>query len=202
MASPILELRLRFSIWRSTRAHMRALRERAPDLIIAEGVILRGADRLTVGRGVLFDVGAYLNAAWMNGKRGYIEIGDNVEIGPYASLWGQGGIKIGSDVHIGSHVSITGHEARQVDPNVEDPFEPLIFDTDPVIIEDHVLICSGCVIAPGVRIGHHAMIGGGSLISKDIPPYAFAVGNPARVIKILTPRDRQSPEETQTPAPA
>lgn len=187
MTSPFSAVRTWAHRWLQQRAEMRALRARTPDLLIAEKVILRGVDRLTVGRNCLFDIGAYINCGWMNGERGYIRIGDNCEIGPYASLWGQGGISIGNDVHMGAHVSITAHEARHIAPDVEDSFEPLIFDVQPVIIEDHVLICSGSVIAPGVHIGHHVMVGGGSLVARDVPPYALVMGNPARIVKSLAP---------------
>ena len=60
---------------------------------------------------------------------------------------------------------------------------PLKFKFDPVIIEDHVIICSGTSIIPGVRIGHHSMIGAGAVVIDDIPPYSLAVGVPATVVK-------------------
>jgi acetyltransferase-like isoleucine patch superfamily enzyme len=161
---------------------MRALRARSPGLRIAERVIILGVDQLTAGRSFL-DVGAYLNCGSIIGKRGYIRIGDNSEVGPYSVLWGQGGIEIGSDVHIAAHVSIAGHAARPISPDVEDPFTPLIIDINPVVIEDHVMIASGVVIGSGVRIGHHAVIGSGSFVNSDIPPYALAVGSPARVVR-------------------
>jgi UDP-2-acetamido-3-amino-2,3-dideoxy-glucuronate N-acetyltransferase len=110
-------------------------------------------------------------------------MGDNVEIGPYSVIWGAGGVTIGNNVHVGAHVSITAHEARQIDPARNDVFAPLHFDFAPVVIEDHVLVCSGAQIVPGVRIGHHAMIGGGAVVVDDIPPYALAVGCPARVVR-------------------
>ena len=110
-------------------------------------------------------------------------MGDNVEIGPYSVLWGAGGITIGNNVHIGAHVAITAHESRQIEASRTEVFGPLTFDFDPVVIEDHVLICSGTQIIPGVRIGHHAMIGAGAVVISDIPPYALAVGCPARVVR-------------------
>ncbi len=159
--------------------------KRFPDAIFGEGVMVVGEDRFYPGKRLFIDHRAYLNCAgglW-NGYRGYIRLGDNVEIGPYCVLWGAGGITIGSNVHIGAHVSISAHEARQIPPSKTDTFTPLEFDFAPVIIEDHVLICSGTVIVPGVKIGHHAMIGGGSVVTKDIPPYALAAGCPARVLR-------------------
>ncbi len=51
------------------------------------------------------------------------------------------------------------------------------------VIGNDVWIGVGAIILPGVKIGDGAIIGGGSIVTKDIPPYAIAVGNPARVIK-------------------
>jgi acetyltransferase-like isoleucine patch superfamily enzyme len=161
------------------------LRDRLPDASIAEGVVVRGIDRLTVGKGLILDHRAYINCrggVW-NKRGGYVTIGDNSEIGPYCALWGAGGITIGNNVHLGSHVSISAHEGRQVKPDDVDVWKPLDFEFAPVVIEDHVLVCSGTSIAPGVRIGHHSIIGCGSAVVKDIPPYSVAAGAPARVIR-------------------
>lgn len=158
-------------------------RMRHPDASISDGVLLQGADRITAGRRLFLDRRCYLNPGNLNANGGFIRMGDNVEIGPYAVIWGAGGVTIGDNVHIGAHVSITAHEARHVDPARSEVFGPLEFDFAPVVIESHVLICSGAQIIPGVRIGHHAMIGGGAVVTADIPPYALAVGCPARVIK-------------------
>jgi acetyltransferase-like isoleucine patch superfamily enzyme len=61
--------------------------------------------------------------------------------------------------------------------------------SDPVIIEDYVWIGSKVVILPGVRIGTGAVIGAGSIVTKDIPPRCVAAGNPARVLRHLTEPD-------------
>jgi acetyltransferase-like isoleucine patch superfamily enzyme len=180
-ALALLKDRYRFA--RGALINELGFRRRHPDANISDGVLLQGADRITAGRRLFLDRRCYLNAGSLNANGGFIRMGDNVEIGPYAVLWGAGGITIGSNVHIGAHVSITAHEAQQIDPMREERFGPLDFDFAPVVIEDHVLICSGTQIVPGVRIGHHAMIGGGAVVTHDIPPYALAVGCPARVIR-------------------
>ena len=53
----------------------------------------------------------------------------------------------------------------------------------PIIIEDDVLIGTRCIIMKGVTIGARSIIGAGSVVTKDIPPYSVAVGVPAKVIK-------------------
>ena len=52
-----------------------------------------------------------------------------------------------------------------------------------VVIRENVWIGANAVIVPGVEIGSHSVIGAGSVVTKDIPCYSVAVGNPARVIK-------------------
>ena len=163
------------------------LRDKFPTVKMSEGVIIRGAQAFQPGKGVFLDRRCYLNCiggTW-SGKRGFIKIGDNSEIGPYSVLWGAGGITIGNNVHIGAHVSITAHEAEHIKPDDVDVWKPLDFFFDPVVIEDHTLVCSGTVIIPGVHIGHHSMIGGGAIVINDIPPYSLAVGCPARVVRRL-----------------
>jgi maltose O-acetyltransferase len=59
----------------------------------------------------------------------------------------------------------------------------------PVVIEDNVWIGSKVVILPGVRIGSRAVIGAGSIVTKDVPPRCVAAGNPARVLRHLTELD-------------
>jgi acetyltransferase-like isoleucine patch superfamily enzyme len=52
-----------------------------------------------------------------------------------------------------------------------------------VIIEDHVWIGSRAIILPGVHIGHHSVVGAGSVVTKDISANCLAVGVPARVVR-------------------
>ena len=172
------------------------LRDRFPTVKMAEGVIIRGGQSFQPGKGVFLDRRCYLNCTggdW-SGRRGFIKIGDNSEVGPYSVLWGAGGITIGNNVHIGAHVSITAHEAEHVKPDDVDVWKPLDFYFEPVVIDDHTLVCSGSVIIPGVHIGHHSMIGGGAVVINDIPPYSLAVGCPARVVRRLRDDEAQKLE--------
>lgn len=56
-------------------------------------------------------------------------------------------------------------------------------NTDPVVLEDRVWIGARSIVLKGVTIGHDAVIGAGSVVTKDIPPRAIAVGVPARVVR-------------------
>ncbi len=60
----------------------------------------------------------------------------------------------------------------------------------PITIEDDVWLGSGVHIMPGVTIGRGCVIGAGSIVTKDIPPYSLAVGNPCHVIREITDEDK------------
>ncbi|HEY4504912.1 MAG TPA: acyltransferase [Candidatus Paceibacterota bacterium] len=110
-----------------------------------------------------------------------ITLGDNVSLNEYVWLNGVGGIEIGNMVRIAPYTCIVSFDHEFKDPNV-----PIKFQTKrlaKVVIEDDVWLGSHVVVTSGVRIGKGSVIGAGSVVTKDIPPYSIAVGVPARVIK-------------------
>ena len=56
-----------------------------------------------------------------------------------------------------------------------------------VVIEEGAWLATNVTVAGPVTIGKHAVVGGGSLVRKDVEPYAVVAGNPARVVRYLTP---------------
>lgn len=110
-----------------------------------------------------------------------IKIGNNVAINRgceliAAHLAGGGSITIGNNVVLGPHVKIftAGHDYATIN---------LVDTAAPVVINDFVWVGGNATILPGVTIGEWAVIGAGSVVTRDIPSHAVAVGNPARVIK-------------------
>lgn len=61
----------------------------------------------------------------------------------------------------------------------------------PVTIGDNVWIGGNTVICPGVHIGSNVVIGAGSVVTKDIPDWSFAAGNPCTVIRKITEKDKK-----------
>ena len=55
---------------------------------------------------------------------------------------------------------------------------------------DNVFIGLGATILPGVTIGSNSVIGAGSVVTRDVPPWSIAAGNPCRVIRTITDADR------------
>ena len=81
------------------------------------------------------------------------------------------------DVQIAANVSLIS--------NNHDLYDRAILTCKPVLICKGSWIGANAVILPGVRVGKHAIVGAGAVVTKDVPDYAVAVGNPAKVIKML-----------------
>jgi galactoside O-acetyltransferase len=94
-------------------------------------------------------------------------------------------IRIGDGVMIAPSVTLTTtghpvHPSRRVD---------FARFSKPIAIEDKVWIGSNAVVLPGVHIGYGSVIGAGSVVTRDIPPMAVAVGTPCRVVRHITDND-------------
>ncbi|MBT2517805.1 sugar O-acetyltransferase [Streptomyces sp. ISL-90] len=94
-------------------------------------------------------------------------------------------IRIGNGVMIAPSVTLTttGHP---VHPDLRVDFRRF---SEPIVIEDKVWIGSNVVVLPGVTIGYGAVIGAGSVVTRDIPPMTVAVGTPCRVLRQITDDD-------------
>lgn len=111
-----------------------------------------------------------------------IRIGNNCHIGYYFSLLNASKVFIGDNVLIASHVLVTS-ENHGIDPESELAYVEQQLQAAPVYIGDGCWIGEKVCILPGVSIGKKCVIGAGSVVTKSIPDYSMAVGNPARVIK-------------------
>ena len=116
-----------------------------------------------------------------------LEIGDNSGIGINAILSGSGGIFIGDNVMMGMDVMIITEDHEH---GIDKPITEQGSIKASVVIGDDVWIGSRVIILKGVKIGQSSIIGAGAVVTKDIPPFSVAGGNPARVLKT---RDRFQP---------
>ena len=138
------------------------------------------------GEGAEFRPGAYAEAC------SKISIGDNVVIRPGTFLFadptcGGGSIVIEDDVLIGPGVHFYTNNHKYSDAS-----QPIYYQgyPDPTV-RDSIILKKGCwigaaaVILPGVTVGENTAIGAGSVVTKNIPAFSVAVGNPAKVIKSI-----------------
>jgi acetyltransferase-like isoleucine patch superfamily enzyme len=116
-----------------------------------------------------------------------IEIGNNFFANYNLLILDCAKVIIGDNVLIGPNVSIytAGHPVHFETRNLG--FEYAF----PITIGDNVWIGGNVVINPGVTIGKNSVIGSGSVVTKDIPADVVAVGNPCRVIKVISDEDKK-----------
>lgn len=115
-----------------------------------------------------------------------ISVGSDVFIGSGAKFSAsESEIVIGDKVMFGPNVIIMGgdHNTSVVGAYMFDVKEKLEGNDLPVIIESDVWIGAGSIILKGVRIGTGSIIGAGSIVTRDCPPYSVMVGSPAKVVK-------------------
>jgi acetyltransferase-like isoleucine patch superfamily enzyme len=174
--------------------------------------------RVTAAEGVRFSASAVVRNptgdaghirvgrhALVEGELAVYEYGGRIEIGEYSyvgvgtRVWSGESVKIGRYVLLAHNVHVTDTNVHQISALERaehilrtdvhgQPFLKGSIKTGPVEIGDHAWLNFGVSVLRGVTVGEGAIVGACSLVTKDVPAYTFAVGNPARVIREL-PRD-------------
>lgn len=116
-----------------------------------------------------------------SGFGGSIRIGKNVLVDDGTHIMAQISISVGDYSQISSHCFIADFNHVYKSRNV--PIVMQGYKRKPVVIGRDVWIGSHAVILPGVTIGDGAVIGAGSVVTKNIEAFSVAVGNPAKIIK-------------------
>ncbi len=147
-----------------------------------KGSVIRMRTRTDVFPYNKFDLGAGAvieDFATINNGVGDVVIGDRTIVGIGNVIIGP--IKIGNDVMFAQNIVASGLNHGYEDVNLPPSVQKV--STALITINDNVWIGANSTITAGVTIGKHAVIGGGSVVTKDVPDYSVAVGNPAKVIK-------------------
>lgn len=110
-------------------------------------------------------------------------IGNNVWIGKNVSLYAESGISIGNNIMIAKDVSIISSNHIFSDVSKSTGNQGMKIEKQSIVLEDNVWIGEKAIILKSVKISEGAVIGAGSVVTKDVPPYAVVAGNPAKVIK-------------------
>lgn len=130
---------------------------------------------------------AFINPPFYCDYGTHIEVGKNFFANYNCTMLDVGKIRIGDNVQIAPNVAIytAGHP---VHPATRNTLYEYGID---VTIGDNVWIGGNVVICPGVTIGDNAVIGAGSVVTKDVPAWTIAAGNPCKVIRKITEDDRE-----------
>jgi acetyltransferase-like isoleucine patch superfamily enzyme len=118
------------------------------------------------------------------GFAGNIRIGRNVLLDQGTVLMAQHAITIGNDVLIAAYCFIVDFNHAFTDKNKRIIKQGYV--AAPIVIEDDVWIGAHVMILPGVHIGKGAVVGAGSVVTKNVKAYQVVAGNPAKVIKKRT----------------
>ncbi len=111
-----------------------------------------------------------------------IKIGNHVDMGNNSFISANNDIQIGNHVIMSSYVFITDHDHGFQDFRKNLHEQPLS-EGGYVKIGDNVFLGVKCSIMKNVTIGERSIIAANAVVTKDIPPYSIAAGNPARIIK-------------------
>lgn len=172
---------------------------------IEDGVRIRFADQVRLGKGAYLDHGVYLHACpggisigagslvmknailhvynFRDLPHSGIMVGERSLIGEACILRGQGGITIGDDVYLGTLVQVLA--VNHVFADTGRPISHQGITAEGVSIADGAWVGSGAIVLDGVRVGRNAVVGAGAVVTKDVPDYCIAIGNPARVVRDL-----------------
>lgn len=122
----------------------------------------------------------------INNGVGDVLIGNHTMIGIGSVVIGP--VKIGHNVMLAQHIVVSGLNHGYEDVSLPPSRQKEI--RKQIVISDDVWIGANSVITAGVRIGKHVVIGAGSVVTKDVPDFCVAVGNPARIVKKYSAEDQ------------
>lgn len=150
-------------------------RFRTLNYIKASFLKLQGAK---IGKRVVFYPGVWI----ATGKN--LEVGDDVDIALEVLITTNGGVKIGDRTLIGYRTQIIS--SNHVIPESRGRIFGAGHKGEPITIENDVWIGANCLILPGVTIGQGAVVGGGSVVTRNVKPFTIVAGCPAKLLRERT----------------
>lgn len=145
------------------------------------GGIIGSKDKIIIGDNVTL-------AGWLISDGGEIIVGDNTIINKDTIIRSMKSIKIGKYCDIANECAIQDHNSRSLDHEqrrkfmLTGKFDETVLNS-PVVIGDDVWIGRRATILKGVSIGNGSIIATNAVVTKDIPEFSIAAGNPAEIVK-------------------
>jgi acetyltransferase-like isoleucine patch superfamily enzyme len=159
----------------------------------AHGLFLYGGIPLVLGP-VRISIGEHCRISGqttISGRSGgatepVLSMGRNCDIGWQSTIAVGSKVTLGDNVRIAGRAFLAGYPGHPIDEQARAAGSPDTEDqVGAIILEDDVWLATGVTVLAGVRIGRGAIVGAGSVVTKDIPAFTLAAGSPARVIKQL-----------------
>ena len=154
-----------------------------------KGAVVRPRTRMDVVPWNTFQLGkdsTIEDFSAVNNGVGAVIIGDRTKIGLSNTIIGP--VTIGNDIRLAQNITLSGLNHNYEDIDI--PIHEQGVSTAQIVVEDETWIGANVVVLAGVKIGKHAIIAAGSVVTKNIPSYSVAVGNPARVLKKYNPETK------------
>ncbi len=131
--------------------------------------------------------GAFINPPFYCDYGTNIEVGKNFFANYNCTILDVAKVRVGDNCQMAPNVAVytAGHPIHPAARNSGYEYGK------EVVIGDNVWIGGNTVICPGVHIGDNVVVGAGSVVTKDIPAWSIAAGNPCRVIRMITDEDRR-----------
>lgn len=147
------------------------------NVVFEKGILVFHPENISIGDNVYIGHNSILKGYYKN----EMSIGNNTWIGQGCFLHSAGGIKIGNTVGIGPMVKILTSQHKIT--NLSNAVMENEVEFNPVIICDGADIGVSSIILPGVIIRKGAIIGAGSVVTKEVPEYSIFAGVPAKFIR-------------------
>lgn len=166
-----------------------SLRSCGPGVRLHFPVRLDHAESISIGAGTVIYPRSWINAVSEWGGIQYggeVRIGDRVKIGYGVQISAAQSIVIEDDAAIGAGAVIVDHthDHRHLEVPI---FDAPLSKPLPIRIGNGAFLGVYCLIGPGVQIGEHAVVAANSVVVNDVPPFAMAIGNPARAVRFHNP---------------
>lgn len=188
--------------WLRYQFYKRRFKSCGKNVTIREGVIIEGAEHISVGDNVVIDKYCIINAGPISiGKtekkqntaykydRGELVIGSNIHIVQFCVIMAYGGICIGDNCTLSTGTKVYSLSNLPYDPEDRSkiisimPYAQAPFIESPVCLEDNVWIGLDCIVMPGVHIGKNSFVVSKSLVMGTFPDNSYISGQPASKVR-------------------
>lgn len=143
---------------------------------------------IKIGRNCRISGISTFSGRWCSTERPQLIVGDNVDIGWQTSIAVASKVILEDNVRMAGRAFLAGYPGHPINPQARAEGAPdMVSQTGPIHLKKNVWLGTGVTVLPGVTIGENTVVGTGSIVTHSLPENVIAAGNPARVVRQLTP---------------